>query len=120
MAVETEQDRLNILSDFGVIAEVAGEDVLGILDREFKDIGGIETYYPIFECRRSDAPSVTDGDTVVFKQEDSGGGEPTTFHVVAIENDREGMQQLILAVGESTRYHATPVGGSSAYTKSNP
>ena len=109
MPVETDQDRLDILRDFGHVAKVAGRDVVGILDREFKDIGGVETYYPIFECRRSDAPSVKHGDTVIVDSE--------TFHVVSIENDREGMQQLILAVGASNKY--TPTGGLSAYTDPN-
>ena len=109
MTVETDNDRLNILSDFGVTAKVAGKDVLGILDREFKDIGGVETYYPIFECRRSDAPDVSHQDIVLV--------EGDTFHVVSIENDREGMQQLILAVGSSNKY--TPSGGRRAYTQSD-
>lgn len=108
MAVETEQDRLDILSDFGIIAEVAGVEVLGILDREFKDIGGIESYYPIFECRRSDAPTVAHGDTVKADGKD--------FHVVSVENDREGMQQLILAVGKSSKYIKARGGNLDAYT----
>ena len=109
MTVETEADRLTFLSDFGVIAKVAGVDVLGILDQEFKNIGGIESFYPIFEYRISDAPDIGHGDTVVV--------EDNTFHVVSLENDREGMQQLILAVVASNKYE--PTGGASAYTPTN-
>jgi hypothetical protein len=105
MSVETDQDRLNILLDFGQTVTVDGKDILGIFDREFKDIGGVETYYPLVECRRIDAPNVKHQAPVIVDGE--------TFHVVGIENDREGMQQLILSVGASNKYQ--PTGGASAY-----
>ena len=106
MPVETDNDRLNLLTDFGQTVTVGGQEILGIFDREFKDVGGVESYYPILECRRIDAPAVKHHDPVII--------DGTTFHVVGIENDREGMQQLILSVGASNKYQ--PTGGSSAYT----
>ena len=106
MPVESDKDRMSYLMDFGVTAKVQGVDVLGILDQEFKDIGGVETFYPIFECRRSDAPNVSHGDSVVFEGE--------SFYVASIENDRSGMQQLILSVGKSSKY--IPSGEPNAYT----
>ena len=99
MPVETDKDRLDILTDFGQMVTVGGKDVLAIFDREFKDVGGVESYYPIIECRRIDAPDVAHQDLVVI--------DDTTFHVVGIENDREGMQQLILSVGASNKYQRT-------------
>ena len=111
MAVETESDRLTILSDFGVTADIVIDSsvrkVLGILDREYKDIGGIESYYPIFECRSSDVLGVSHGVPVSVGND--------LFHVVSIEDDREGMTQLILSVGQPRLY-----GGLDAYTPENP
>jgi hypothetical protein len=106
MPVETDKDRLDILTDFGQTVTVGGKDVLAIFDREFKDVGGVESYYPIIECRRIDAPDVKHQDLVVI--------DGITFHVVGIENDHEGMQQLIMSVGASGKYQ--PTGGSNAYT----
>ncbi len=106
MTVETDEDRLNLLTDFGQTVTVGGKEILGIFDREYKDVGGVESYYPIIECRRIDAPDVKHHDPVIV--------DGITFHVVGIENDREGMQQLILSVGASNKYQ--PTGGSSAYT----
>ncbi len=106
MPVETDEDRLNLLVDFGQMVTVDGQEILGIFDREFKDVGGVESYYPILECRRIDAPNVKHDDGVVI--------DGVTFHVVSIENDHEGMQQLILSVGAPSKYQ--PTGGSSAHT----
>lgn len=88
MAVESSQDRLDLLSDFGVDATVDGVTVTGILDKEFRVVGNIESEYPVFECRSEDIPSIAHGQLVVY----SG----ITYEVVGIEDDGEGLTALVL------------------------
>lgn len=88
MAVETDVDRLSLLSDWGEDATVQGVTVRGILDQEFRDNGGIESLYPVFECRTSDVPAVQHGHSVIA------GGD--NFEVVGVEDDGEGFTLLIL------------------------
>ena len=90
-----------------IVIDSSVRKVLGILDREFKDVGGIESYYPIFECRSSDIEGIGHGAPLSIGKD--------LFHVASIENDREGMTQLILSVGQPRIY-----GGLDAYTPENP
>jgi len=88
MAVESDNDRLQLLTDFGVDATINAATVRGILDREFKVVGDIESEYPVFECRSIDVSGVNHGDTLTY----SG----TNYEVVGKEDDGEGFTALIL------------------------
>ncbi len=90
MTVESIQDRLDLLTDFGSDATIGVDTVKGILDREFRIVGGIESEYPVFECRSSDISGAGHGTNITI--------EAVTYQVVGVEDDGTGMTTLVLAL----------------------
>ena len=93
MPVESEKDRLELLSDFGVKADLGGRSITGILDDEWIEVGGIESQVPIFTARRSDTNSASRGDTIHINTEFDG---TVKYTVAEIRDDGQGMVNIIL------------------------
>lgn len=90
MTIESAQDRLDILTAFGEDATIGVSIVRGVFDKEYREVGGIESLYPVFDCRSSDVTAVTHGTAVTIST--------TTFEVVGIEDDGTGITSLVLAL----------------------
>ena len=88
MAIESAAERLSMLTIFGESATLAGSAVIGILDKEYRVVGDIESNYPVFECRSTDATGVVHGSTLVVGAE--------SFVIVGVEDDGTGMTVLVL------------------------
>lgn len=95
--IETPEDRLLMLTDFGVDAEYTHDGVTttikGILDKEYQavDAGGGVAFameQPRFHIRTSDAPNAVDGDSLVI----SG----TNYLIRVVMPDGTGMTELQL------------------------
>jgi len=58
MAIESAEDRLAYLTEFGEMGDMhvgaSNWDVWGIFDNAFIDVEGVESRQPIFECRFDD------------------------------------------------------------------
>ena len=101
MAVEDDEMRLEFLQDFGSSSCTFTDTSAGstatisaILSKAYfaEDVGGtmIESSEPIAMVRTTDVPNVVQGDTLAI----SG----TTFTVVEVKPDNEGMSELRLRV----------------------
>lgn len=97
MAVETDNDRLAMLNDFGVTAVHTSNgndtDVVGIFDKDYEavDVGGSVPFameQPRFYYRTSDLPSVSDTDIIQI--------EGSTYYVRVIMPDGQGITELQL------------------------
>jgi hypothetical protein len=98
MAVETADDRLVMLADFGVTATytpVGGQasSVVGIFDNAYEavDAGGnvpIALTQPHFTCRTADVPNAADGDALVV----SG----VSYIIRVVMQDGTGISDLLL------------------------
>jgi hypothetical protein len=95
--IETAEDRLVMLSDFGVTATYTHEgnasEIKGIFDNEYEavDVGGSVPFameQPRFYCRTSDVPNVIDGDTLQINS--------VTYIVRVIMPDGTGITELQL------------------------
>jgi hypothetical protein len=74
--------------DFAIVATFNGNDVTGILDREYVEIEGIESNRPVFLCSESDVSGYTRGAVIV-----AGG---TTYSLVTKEPDGTGMAMVVM------------------------
>ena len=54
MSVESDNDRLAMLSDFGVDAEIGGKVITVIFDDEWIDANGVSSQAPVATARKSD------------------------------------------------------------------
>jgi hypothetical protein len=98
MAVETADDRLVMLADFGVTATytpVGGQaaSVVGIFDNAYEavDAGGnvpVALTQPHFTCRTADVPNAADGDALVV----SG----VSYIIRVVMQDGTGISDLLL------------------------
>lgn len=66
MPVESENDRLALLSDFGVDVEIGGETITGILDNEWQDMNGIAVTVPVLTVRTSDVTNYLRGQALTI------------------------------------------------------
>lgn len=98
MSVESADDRLSMLEDFGLSATwtpVGGTatTVIGIFDNEFLGVGvgaGAQaaTDQPRFLCRTSDVPAVADGDALTV--------DSVAYIIRVPMPDGTGMTELVL------------------------
>lgn len=98
MTVETDEDRLALLEDWGVSAVTgAGATIQGVFDDKYLGIDAqgmvVEADSPIFVCRSSDVASaaLTHGATVTING--------VTYTVRTLKPDGTGMTQLVLSDG---------------------
>ena len=95
MTVETKQDRLKFLADFGE-PFVSGElTFTGIFDREYNEvISGGEVGFSIPQaqlmCETSDVQTLDQGDVVVRS------ADSRNYTITDVQNDGTGMTTLIL------------------------
>lgn len=88
MPVESDDDRLDILSDFGVNAEVRGKTIVGILDNQYEDSNGIAVQVPVFTVRMIDINGVLRKDGIHIEKVD--------YTVEEIQDDGQGIGHIIL------------------------
>lgn len=97
MAVETDDDRLYMLNDFGIQATYTPSGgssvaITGIFDKAYREVNGGEVdfslYEPEFMCRTSDVPSAVEGDVIVC--------EGITYTVIVVMSDGTGMTTMSL------------------------
>ncbi len=91
---ENLDDFLDTTHGFAVAATYQGASTVnGIFDNEyFEDTvgqgAGAESTRPVFVCKASDVPTVAHGHTLLIGA--------TTYHVIAVEPDGQGMTRLVL------------------------
>ena len=91
MAIETDADRLAVLSDWSEDGIYGGTKTLtGIYDEEYVEMNGMSGYAPVFTCRTSDVTTagVAVGGTLVVTA--------GTFTVQVPQPDGTGFTKLIL------------------------
>jgi len=93
MAVESLDDRLFMLQDFGVAATWAGNSVTGLFDTAYsaEDVGGAVAFamsQPRFLCRSGDITGMAEGEIITL--------EGATYYVRVIMPDGTGMTELAL------------------------
>jgi len=88
MPVESDNDRLALLSDFGVDAEIGGKTIIGILDNQYEDANGMSVQVPVFTVRMIDINNVSRTDKIYI--------ENTNYTVAEIQDDGQGIAHIIL------------------------
>jgi len=88
MPVENDNDRLAILDDFGVEAEIGGKVIIGILDNQYEDANGMSVQTPVFTVRMIDINNVSRGDKIYI--------EKTPYTIAEIQDDGQGIGHVIL------------------------
>lgn len=88
MPVESDSDRLALLNDFGVSAEIGGKTIIGILDNQYEDANGMAVQVPVFTVRMIDINSVSRGDKIHIEKVD--------YTVEEIQDDGQGIGHVIL------------------------
>jgi len=88
MPVETDDDRLAILADFGVEAEISGKTIVGVFDNQYEDANGMAVQVPVFTVRMIDINDVSRGDKIYI--------EKTNYTVAEIQDDGQGIAHVIL------------------------
>jgi len=92
MAVESDADRLALLSDFGQAVTINGTSVTAIFDDKFLMIDemtmNIESSEPQIECRTSDVSGFSNGAMVVIGT--------TTYYITTLEPDGTGLTTITL------------------------
>ena len=97
MSIESAADRLNLIKTLGELVVFSdGQDtwdVYGVLEREYADVGGVESYHPVLTCRETDTTrhathSVDHGTTL---QADSG-----SYTIVGLQPDGTGLVVFVL------------------------
>lgn len=85
-----EEDFTDFLDDddFAIVATFNGNNVTGILDKEYVSVNGIESNKPVFVCSSADASPYSRGDVVI--------ADGTTYSLVTKEQDGTGMTMVIL------------------------
>jgi len=87
---ETASDRLAILTACGgVTATIGSASVVGVLERDYAEVQGIESENPIFTCRTADVSSVAHGQAITI----SG----TAYTVRSRQDDGTGITALVLS-----------------------
>lgn len=76
------------IDDFAQAATIDGETVYVILDKEYIEVGGVNTFAPMVTCLTADIPNAAEGTTVI-----TGG---VTYYVIGRQDDGLGMTQLVL------------------------
>lgn len=95
MPVESDADRLSMLSDFGVTVTWSGTSFVGIYDSEYHDadmIGGVPfaSSQPRLKCRTADVTGVSRGTALSV--------DGVSVKVRNIQPDGTGMTELVLEV----------------------
>ena len=88
MPVESDNDRLAILEDFGVDAEIGGKTIIGILDNQYEDANGMSVQVPVFTVRMIDIDNVSRGDKIHI--------EKTNYTIAEVQDDGQGIGHVIL------------------------
>ena len=88
MPVEDDDDRLAILEDFGVEAEINGKVIVGVFDNQYEDANGMAVQVPVFTVRMIDINNVSRTDRIYI--------EKTNYTVAEIQDDGQGIAHVIL------------------------
>ena len=93
MAVETADDRLLMLADFGVPATYSDTTITGIFDNDYEavDVGCSVPFAqlrPRFFCRSADVSGIGEGSTLTI--------DDTRYTVSVVMSDGTGMTELML------------------------
>jgi len=91
MTVESPEDRLSMLEDFGIVVEYDGNEFCGILDQTFMsvDLGeGIEAAELVLTVRSSDVSGISEGDEIT--------ADGTEYIIRNVEPDGTGITILRL------------------------
>jgi len=88
MALETDADRLGMLSDFGENYVVNNRTYTGIFDNEYIEELGMSGSVPILNCRTKDVATVDRGDSLYVRD--------SNFTVKEKQPDALGLTILIL------------------------
>lgn len=88
MSVESDDDRLALLSDFGIDVEIGGKTITAILDNLWRDANGIEVNVPVLTARTSDLSSTTRGQSVTIGD--------TSYTAEEFRSDELGITNIIL------------------------
>jgi len=97
--VETDEDRLILLNDFGVDVTYTPQGgssvtIKVIFDDEFREVSGGEVDFavhePKFMCRTSDVPVIAEGDSVAYNG--------SSYEVTVVMSDGTGMTAVMLEV----------------------
>ena len=86
--VESDDDRLAMLEDFGIDVEIAGREIVGILDNEFEDALGTMVTVPVLTVRTSDIENDNRGDTMYI--------DNTAYTIAEKQDDGQGITHVIL------------------------
>ena len=97
MGIESDDDRLDLLADHETVIWTptggSAKTVPGVFDREYlsTEFGDtdIDTRQPMVLCRSCDIETAAQGDSVEY--------DSTTYTVVGVEPDGQGMTMLVLA-----------------------
>jgi hypothetical protein len=93
MPVESDNDRLAILNDFGIEAEINGRTIIGILDNQYEDANGMAVHVPVFTVRMIDMSNVSRGDSIHI---DDPYSSVRNYTVAEIQDDGQGIGHVIL------------------------
>lgn len=88
MAVESDEDRLALLSDFGFEVEIGGKSVMAIFDNEWQDGNGIAVTVPVLTVRTIDVEDFPRGQTIYIENKKYSLAEPMP--------DGQGMTHIVL------------------------
>lgn len=65
MTVESDDDRLALLADFGVDVEIGGKVITGILDNLWEDANGVSVNVPVLTVRTKDITDFSRGQVTI-------------------------------------------------------
>ena len=88
MAVESEDDRMALLEDFGIIVEIAGKEITAVMDNGFEDALGTWVTVPVLTVRTSDVTDASRGDSLTI--------DNIAYTVAEIQPDGQGISNLVL------------------------
>lgn len=88
MSVESDDDRLAVLDDFGVEVVVNGKTFIAILDNEWEDSNGMSVQVPVLTARTIDFENEDRGDTVSIGN--------TDYTIAEQRPDGQGITYVIL------------------------
>ena len=88
MPVESSDDRLALLADFGVDAEIGGRVIVGILDNQFEDANGMMVQVPVLTVRTADIEQYDRGENIYI--------EDTQYTIAEHHVDGLGLTNVIL------------------------
>lgn len=76
------------VEEHGTTASYDGTDIVGVFDREYADVLGMEASAPTFTCAASDVPGVAHNDTLTI--------DGDVYTVRSVQPDGTGVVVLIL------------------------